>query len=194
MDKLGRTETSMNDMPLLLLALLLGLSGCSGTIYTYDNPVDACVETEHGCKYAGVLYRPLIPNERRFMHDRILDNAGKVTHHIFDSAGKKCRPVVVTVVELIPDPNNQHLITYDAEFFETAKFGVELNDNGTLSKVNSESTPGGKSLVDSLVSLVVTREAVLAGAGTPAMQGLIGDDDAASFPFCSHGEISVPDL
>ncbi len=172
------------------LAVALILSGCSGTLRTYTNPTTICPESSTNCHFEGVLYRPLIKSEKHYVRDRILDLKGNVTHHLTGEDGKRCTPIEVTEIILIPDPNNEYLISYDAAFFETAKFSVDLNPNGTLSKVGMESTPGGKSLAESLVTLATTAKALSHGEVAPAFDAT--DTDTSSDPFCSHGELAFP--
>ena len=173
---------------LIFLTFLL-LSSCAGKIKTYSSPKVSCDRQGDNCHYEGVFYRPLVQRDRVFVHDRILAAKETLTHHMLGKDGERCTPVKVTVTELVPS-KQEFLINYDPAFFEGSTFSVDLNANGTLSKVGSSSTPGGKALVESLVSLATTREALLQGA-MPEME-MNGGFDRSNDPFCSHGELGLP--
>jgi len=172
------------------LLFFTNLYGCSGTLYTYSKIDDACVSVNDKCsnKYEGVRYRPLVLQTDTYIQDRILNSKGEVTHFAGGTGNKKCVPTKVEEQKLAPDLNNEFIIQYDSAFFETSKFSVELNADGTLSKVGTSSTPGGKALVES-----ITGFATSARTFTHAYQPADFDEGLGTTPapFCSHGKITI---
>lgn len=171
----------------LLLLMALAASGCSGRLYTHTNIEEGCLLKDGVCKetYKGVLYHPLTPQTRKFVRDRILDNEGNVTHHMHGGAATKCDPVAMVATVLAPDQRT-HLLQYDSAFFETSKFTVAMFQNGALSSVGTESTPGGKALVE---SLEILSGFVTGVEGDAAEQELMDDQFVTGAPWCSHGEL-----
>ena len=132
------------------------LAGCSGKIYTVKNPefVDGMTE--------GVLFYGYKPVEKKIILDRIRHaKTGDITHSSYEpsNSAKYCRPQVKKVTVAEPDYNTVYAVKYDPQLFETSKFSVEL-DKGMLKSVNSESTPGPKSAVESLQGLVDVRSSI----------------------------------
>jgi hypothetical protein len=177
----------INALFVLFFALLYG---CSGTLYTYINKDDACVKANGVCtnKYEGILYRPLVLQEDTYIQDKILNSKGEVTHFAGGDGEKKCIPTRVKEQKLVPDLTREYIVQYDSAFFETSEFSIDLNANGTLSKVGTTSTPGGKALVESLTSLA-TSARTFTHAYQPADLDAVAGVSAA--PFCSHGKITI---
>ncbi|MEN7344288.1 MAG: hypothetical protein AAAFM81_15155 [Pseudomonadota bacterium] len=170
------------------LAATLTLSGCAGQLYTHTNPNTACKDGDCKGTYPGVLFHPLTVKKSVYLQDRILNSKGELTHWITGPDGKKCLPTVVEESKLVADTTQQWLVRYDAAFFESSTFNVELKPDGTLSKVGASSTPGGKALVDSLVSLATTVKTLNHGQ----VEAFVEQDPATADPLCSHGKLSLP--
>lgn len=173
----------------VLFFLLLGaiiLSGCAGNLYTHTKKDSACVKDNQECKgtYNGVLYRPLVKYKETYTQDRILNLKGEVTHFLSGAGDKACVPITVTEEKLIPDPDNQYVVQYDPAFFETSTFTVKLSAQGTLSEVGTSSTPGGKSLVDSLTGLATTIKTLNHGVAMTS-----DNEGKGNSPLCSHGKV-----
>jgi len=184
---LSRESRRENMIKLYALVVMMSLlSACSGNLYTYKNPQNACVMKDDTCsgKYEGILYRPLIKDDQTFLRDRILDAKGVLTHYVGADDGKACFPIMVTETKLIPDPDNEYLVQYDSAFFEESKFSVKLTPQGTLSEIGSSSTPGGKALVDSFVGIATTVKTLNHGAVKASSYGIQGTK-----PLCTQGNI-----
>lgn len=78
------------------------------------------------------------------------------------NSSKYCEPVVVQEKITVPDYESSYVVYYDAGWFEVNKFSVTL-DKGMLASVNSESTPGLKTAVDSLQGLASFRDGLING-------------------------------
>lgn len=146
-----------------LVAAGAALVGCSGKISTYTS----C--TESICK--GVPFYTMKEVSQPYVYDRILGADGKAIRIAGDTTGKDCEQVEGDETKLVVSevPN---YVYYDAGFFETSKFGVELNSNGTLSKVSTESTPAIKETAEAIATLATAYRTVKpvqshALAGTP---------------------------
>ena len=174
---------------ILLILFACTLTGCAGQLYTYDDPDRACKGGDCAGEYPGILVYPLVESVDYYIQDKILAAKGELTHWVNGPAGKACTPTLAEERKLVPDVSTQKLIAYDSAFFETSSFSVDLNANGTLSKVGTSSTPGGKSLVDSLVSIATTVKTLNHGEQEAAIAGIVPDD---SLPLCSHGRVWVP--
>lgn len=144
---------------LSIFFLVIVISACSGSIYTIQNPKFIDGKTE------GVLFYGYKPVEKKVLFDRIRHpKTGDITHSIYELPGssKYCAPNVITKKLIEADYETVYAIKYEAGWFETNKFGVVL-DKGTLQSVNSESTPGVKTAVESLQGIVSLREDILDG-------------------------------
>jgi len=173
---------------LSLVPVALMLNGCSGSLYTYTNAEDACIKENGICtKYEGVLYRPLELRVDKYIQDKILNAEGEVTHFAGGVGDKSCEPTEVTEEKLAPSLTKEYLIQYDSAFFETSEFSVDLSANGTLSKVGTSSTPGGKSLIESFTGLATSARTFTHGYKS---EKLINDGKTVA-PLCSHGRISI---
>lgn len=168
---------------------LAGIGGCAGQLYTFKTPDKACENNDCDGKYPGVLIYPLVESVEVYIQDKILGPKGELTHWINGPAGQACTPTLLEERKLVPKIDEERLISYESAFFEISTFSVDLNANGTLAKVGTASTPGGKNLVDSLVSLSTTVKTLNHGQQKAAVSGLKPDD---SLPLCSHGRVWVP--
>ena len=168
---------------------LLSLIGCSGKLYTHTKLANVCDKEEYKERYSGVIYYPRIAVEDKYIQDKILNSKGELTHFMNGPDGKSCAPTGIIEKKIAPDMCNPRLLQYDTAIFESSTFSVELNADGTLSKVGTSSTSGGKSLVDSIVSIATTVKLLNHGHKQQAVVGVTQDK---SLPLCSHGKISVP--
>lgn len=140
--------------------VIASLYGCNGTIYTVENPK---VDSEG--RIEGVLVYGYKIVTKNISLDRIRNQVtGEITHSAYKAKGSAeyCEPDMRTENMTVADYSKPYAIQYDAGFFETSKFGVTL-DKGMLASVNSESTPGPKTAVESLQALASLREDVLNG-------------------------------
>ncbi|PKH88326.1 hypothetical protein [Colwellia sp. Bg11-28] len=143
----------------IILFLFLTLSGCSGTIYTVQNPQFVEGKTE------GVLFYGYKLVEKKILFDRIRHpKTGDISHSMYElpNSIKYCAPNVISKKVIQADYETMYAIKYKPGWFETNKFSVEL-DKGTLKSVNSESTPGVKTAVESLQGIASLREDILDG-------------------------------
>lgn len=147
-------------MKIIIIVLAVAtLTACSGKIYTVQNPKFNDGKTE------GVLFYGYKPIEKKVLFDRIRHpKTGDITHSIYEPPGssKYCAPNVIIKKVIEADYETVYAIKYEPGLFETNKFGVEL-DKGTLKSVNSESTPGVKTAVESLQGIASLREDILDG-------------------------------
>ncbi|ARU57246.1 hypothetical protein OLMES_3205 [Oleiphilus messinensis] len=178
-------------MKYLLISIVVVLSGCAGKIYTVQDP-----QFENG-KTEGVLFYGYKPVEKKVLFDRIRHpKTGNITHSMYEVPGsaKYCAPNVITKKVIEADYSTVYAIKYEAGLFETNKFGVEL-DKGTLKSVNSESTPGVKTAVESLQGIASLREDILDGfveasdASAQKTLGILEGAPAQTTPIkCSTNE------
>lgn len=132
----------------LLIAILVVLAGCSGRVVTYDS--GAC--KEHRCN--GVPIYVLAEKTTTYRYDRILGKDGDIVRISGDRNGNSCNQVEVTEQKLVP--SEQKYLGYEPGIFETSKFNVDLNANGTVSKVGVESTPAVKETAEAIAALVTS--------------------------------------
>ena len=154
-----RNQTMESFMKIVILISVLLISGCSGTIYTVKNPkfVDG--------KTKGVLFYGYKPVEKKVLFDRIRHpKTGYITHSMYAVPDSKeyCSPNVITKKVIEADYDTVYALKYEPGLFETNKFAVTL-EKGTLASVNSESTPGVKTAVESLQGIATLREDILDG-------------------------------
>ena len=136
------------------------ISGCSGTLYTTKNPT-----ITDGEEFKGVLFYGYKVVEKDVLLDRIRHKkTGDITHSIYEIPGtaKYCAPNIVKKKVVEADYDTTYSMRYQPGWFETNKFSVEL-DNGKLKSVNTESTPGVKTAVESLQGIADIREDILDG-------------------------------
>ncbi|MEW8405458.1 MAG: hypothetical protein AB2689_28055 [Candidatus Thiodiazotropha taylori] len=175
----------------MTILTLASLTACSGTVYTVQNP-----QFKEG-KTKGVLFYGYKPVEKKVLFDRIRHpKTGNITHSIYESPGssKYCAPNVITKKVIEADYETVYAITYEPGLFETNTFGVEL-DKGTLKSVNSESTPGVKTAVESLQGIASLREDILDGfvkasdASTEKTMSVLSGASAQATPIkCTSNE------
>ena len=179
---MSKSRSAKSVAAVIIALMAVAAIGCSGRLYTLEEG-NACVVNEGVC--TGVAYHPLDIQEREFVRDRILDNEGKVTHHMNATGATQCNPVAMKASILAPVREAKYL-WYDSAFFETSKFNVTLFQNGALNSVGTESTPGGKALVESLEILA----GVVTGVEDDAdKQQKLGRFLKNGAPWCSHGEL-----
>jgi len=179
----------------LIVGVLIaaGLSGCSGKIVNYTDAEKACASG----KCNGILYYPLTYQTERFYYDRILGKDNAIVRFSGGQAkdgSDKCTPLIVTETKLVPSPKPS-LIDYEPGLLETVTFGVELTSSGTISKVNTDSTPGAKTAADTFATnatAVKTLKAdanILSGGGTKPVnpENLLHD----RIPLCSAGRVPL---
>ncbi len=174
---------------ILISALLI--SGCSGTIYTVQNPTFVDGQTE------GVLFYGYKPVEKKVLFDRIRhQKTGDITHSMYAVPNTKdyCSPNVITKKVIEADYSTVYAVKYEPGLFETNKFSVTL-EKGTLASVNSESTPGVKTAVESLQGIASLRENILDGFvkassadSDKTIKALIGVAPVATPIKCSTSE------
>lgn len=134
---------------ILALAFIVGASGCSGTIYTVQNPKFNDNQTE-GIIFYG--YKPDIQNETL---DRIRNSVtGEITHTAYQKKGTSsyCQPVEKSKKVVVADYSTQYAIKYEPGLFESNKFSVVLDD-GKLKSVNAEATTGIKTAAEAIQSI-----------------------------------------
>lgn len=144
---------------LILLFAMSLLVGCSGKIHTVQSPQFKDGKTE------GVLFYGYKIVDKKIVLDRIRHpKTGNITHSIYEVPGSDnyCAPQIKITKVMVPDYDTQYAIKYEPGLFETNKFSVEL-DKGMLKTVNSESTPGVKTAVESLQGIADLREDILDG-------------------------------
>lgn len=179
-------------MKIAIIFLAVGaLSACSGKIYTVQNP-----QFIEG-KAEGVLFYGYKVVEKKVLFDRIRHpKTGDITHSLYEPPGstKYCAPNVITKKVVEADYETVYAIKYEPGLFETNKFGVEL-DKGTLKSVNSESTPGVKTAVESLQGIASLREDILDGFAKASdantektMSVLLGESAQATPIKCTTNE------
>jgi len=145
----------MKVLSIAISAILV--SGCSGTIYTVQSPSFQDGKTE------GVLFYGHKAVDKKVVMDRIRHpKTGDITHSMYElpTSKKFCAPATKTTKVIVADYSTQYAVKYDPGLFETNKFSVGL-EKGMLKSVNSESTPGIKTAVESLQGLVDIREDIL---------------------------------
>jgi len=172
------------------LAVIL-LSGCSGKVYTVKDPQFIEGKTE------GVIFYGYKPVDKKVLFDRIRHpKTGDITHSMYEAPGssKYCAPNVIIKKVVEADYSTVYSVKYEPGLFETNKFGVVL-ENGTLKSVNSESTPGVKTAVESLQGLATLREDILDGfvkeskASSEKTLSILGGAPAQATPIkCSTNE------
>ena len=146
-------------MKIVTIILTLLLSGCSGTVYTVKDPEFIDGQTK------GVLFYGYKPVEKKVLFDRIRHpKTGDITHSMYAVPNSKeyCSPNVITKKVIEADYSSVFAVKYEPGLFETNKFAVTL-EKGTLASVNSESTPGVKTAVESLQGIATLREDILDG-------------------------------
>lgn len=158
--------------------LMASLAGCSGTIVSQGNMKKCLIE-----RCEGVLYYPLQPSITKFYFDKIVDKDGKVLNWAGAAGSKRCIPVEVETVTMVPAPEPS-LLSYEPGFLETSKFNVSLTPTGTLASVGAESTPGAKMATDALASLASSLK-------TTTESGVFGITSQVLPPYCSSGQAPV---
>lgn len=143
-----------------LAATTLVLTGCSGKIVTYTS----CTAGE--CK--GVPFYKMKEVTDRYVYDRIIGADGKAIRIAGGPTGKDCILVQVEEKKLIATDTTNYLY-YDAGFFETSKFAVDVNPNGTISKVSTESTPAIKETAEVIATLATAYRTI-----NPVQVGFVG--------------------
>lgn len=182
----------MNKLTFLIPIILLSATGCAGKLYTYDDPNKACENDKCKGVYPGVLVFPRTVVIQNFMQDKILGSKGEVTHWVNGPEGQACTPTHLQEERIAPDTEGKkRLIRYKPAFFETSELSVDLNADGTLSEVATSSTPGGESLVDSIVSLATTVRMLNA----TEIEGIKIPEYSPNLalPLCSHGRVHMPE-
>jgi len=142
---------------LIIVIIAILILGCTGKIYTVKNPVFKDDKIE------GVLFYGYKAKEKKVVMDRIRHpKTGNITHSMYEipTSKKYCAPSVKIKNIIVADYSTQYAIRYESGLFETNKFSVGL-EKGMLKSVNSESTPGIKTAVESLQGLVDIREDIL---------------------------------
>ncbi|MBB3103745.1 hypothetical protein [Azomonas macrocytogenes] len=187
-----------------LLIAAIFLSGCSGYLYTYPDANYFCHNDEGNknldkndifkCnKYEGVLYYPLKNNESKYYLNQITNDKNEIVkYYPADTFEKLCKPVNVTETKMVSDYDNPSLIQYKPAFFETSKFNVELDNNGRLIKVGSDSTPGGKTMAETaaiVVSTVASVVTLMAARPENLMLANKIDKVLESVPQCTTGKV-----
>lgn len=176
---------------IILSISIIFLSACSGTIYTVKDPKFSEGVTE------GVLFYGYKPVEKDVLFDRIRHKkTGDISHSMYEKPGssKYCAPHVIKKKVIEADYDTVYAVKYKPGWFETNKFAVTL-ESGTLKSVNSESTPGVKTAVESLQGIATLREDVLDGfvkasnASTQKTLGILSGGPAQATPIkCSTNE------
>ncbi len=148
-------------MKITVIAIVaVACAACSGKITTTKREALAPNEVVNGVVYYG--YKT---EQKKSILDRIRNpKSGEITHTMYErvDSPRYCEPVVAFEVVTVPDYGQIFVINYDAALFEVRKFSVTL-DKGMLSSVNSESTPGAKTAVETLQGLATLREDIING-------------------------------
>lgn len=143
------------------------LSGCTGQIYTIDNPTPDSKGRIKGIPFYGykTISKPITLD--RIIHDK----TGNITNSAYAQPGSReyCQPVKASVNEVVADYSKPKTIYLSWSLFEIRKFGVTL-DKGMLASVNSESTPGPRVATEMLQDIVGVRE-ILKGGGQKSLDG-----------------------
>ncbi|MCV4285108.1 hypothetical protein [Pseudomonas capsici] len=144
---------------LFFVAIAVGLAGCSGKVITHTSCKDNI------CK--GVPFYTMKEVTDRYFYDRILDADGKAIKIAGQPEGQNCDLIEVEEQKLVVS-GVANYVYYDAGVFETSKFAVELNSNGTISKVSTESTPAIKETAEAIAALATAYTTV-----KPVKAGLV---------------------
>jgi len=170
----------------LNLLFALALAGCSGKVIFYDKLTDAC--TGEFCE--GIPFYRLVPEPSFYIHDRILDKNGVMTHYAGGASKTPlCTVTYITEWNMVPQ-GHQSLIRYEPKPFESSQFSVDLRENGTLAKVGTASTPGTQSATTALNSFVSTVRLATGGSATMTL-GQAPTITLPSNPPCTDGKISI---
>ncbi|MBI6616065.1 hypothetical protein YA0729_25315 [Pseudomonas simiae] len=145
----------------LIFSVIAVLAGCSGKVITHTSCSDNI------CK--GVPFYTMKEVTDRYFYDRILDADGKAIRVAGKPSGQDCIPVEVEERKLVVS-STANYIYYDAGIFETSKFSVDLNTNGTISKVSTESTPAIKETAEAIAALATAYRTV-----KPVKSGFVGE-------------------
>jgi uncharacterized protein YxeA len=148
----------MNKLIISIIYLLM--VGCTGSVYTVENP-----KLDKDGRIKGILVYGYKIVPKKTTLDRVRNpQTGEITHSAYEKKGSNdyCEPDVKIDNVAVADYSKPYAIQYDSSLFEISKFGVTL-DKGMLASVNSESTPGPKAAVESLQALASLREDVLNG-------------------------------
>ena len=167
----------------LLVGLLL--TGCSGTLYTVKNP-----QFDENNKMQGVIFYGYKVVSKPVKLDRIINKVtGEISHSIYHpkDSGKYCAPDVKYLEVPVADYAQKYAMMYEPGLFETNTFGVTLSD-GKLASVNTSSTPGPKTAVETLQGIASLREDILNGFAEASKNA---DERAKSFVL---GQTNVPPM
>ena len=140
----------------IVFIIFIFLYGCSGTVYTVQDPQFKAEKEGEDKRIKGVLFYGYKPVTKKITLDRIRNlKTGNITHTMYTdpSSPNYCRPATKEVKTIEADYDTVYSVYYEPGLFETNKFSVQL-EKGTLKAVNSESTPGLKVAVESLQGLV----------------------------------------
>lgn len=134
------------------IVVVSALAGCSGKIQTYTScPQDG------PCK--GVPFYTMKEVTESYVYDRIIGADGKPFRIAGRATGEDCELVEVQETKLVVSSVMNYLY-YEPGVFETSKFAVDLNSNGTLAKVSTESTPAVKETAEAIAALATAYRTV----------------------------------
>ena len=156
------------------LLLIIAISGCTGTIN--NKPLSQNdITSVNGVN--GVIYYPYALFYENSETTTRVDDKGKVIAWAVDYEPKKetqistaCKPVQLRKLTTRADYDNPRIIEYDHGFLEAYKFGLELNQDGTLKTVNTESTPDQGKTFANLASAAKDAGTLATTATKPALQ------------------------
>jgi hypothetical protein len=115
------------------------LEGCTGKVITTN--LTSTDVNKQDRKFKGIIYYlPALFKEESETTIR-LDDKGLIVATALGKGDKQCIPVKLIKLVVYADYQNPKLMSYDHGILEAYTFNVNLNGNGTLSAVATESTP-----------------------------------------------------
>jgi hypothetical protein len=144
-----------------LTILVLGY-GCSGNLYTIDDPVN-----KDSVKLPGIrVYTPVLVIEES-VNTAVIDDTGKVVATRDKSVGAECYPTKVQKIATYPDYTRPYYLVYDSGVLEKYDFAVTL-EKGVLTSVNMKSDPDRGETLKNLVAAAKDAATIAAAVAPPA--------------------------
>ena len=146
----------------LFALTVVGVSivGCNGKLYTVEVGPDG-----KEVKKPGVTAYHLTTIREVYEHRKLVRD-GKVIGSVSGAIGTPCLPRRFEKIVVAPDLDRPYQLVYEPGVLQTNTFGAELTARGTLSSVNTSSTPDRGETLSNLVE-AATSLAPLAGLGAP---------------------------
>ncbi|MCO8166828.1 hypothetical protein NJC40_03425 [Pseudomonas sp. 21LCFQ02] len=133
---------------IFLAVMAMGLVGCSGHVVTYQGERQACKDG----KCEGIPFRKVEPAIAQRTLNTIPASADSKARYSNKTGDEGCVEVLdVTIVNAAS--KDVSYISYQPGLFEYAEFSVDLNPNGTLSKVGVVPVAGLKEAAESVASI-----------------------------------------